>query len=92
MPAAAPWQQLELIKAELQLQGQFGTDEEHLHLQADGQRNGGFHTQLAEYSAAAAAAAASCLVQQQIHHLSLLEACPPGRLLQPCLFATKLAA
>jgi len=60
-------------------------------LQADEQRNGGFHTQLAEYSAAAAAAA-SCLVQQQIHHLSLLEACPPGRLLQPCLFATTLAA
>jgi hypothetical protein len=82
-----------LIKAELQLQGQFGTDEEHLHLQADGQRNGGFHTQLAEYSAAAAAAAAaSCLVQQQIHHLSLLEACPPGRLLQTCLFAITLAA
>jgi hypothetical protein len=83
-----------LIKAELQLQGQFGTDEEHLHLQADGQRNGGFHTQLAEYSAAVvvAAAAASCLVQQQIHHLSLLEACPPVRLLQPCLFATTLAA
>jgi hypothetical protein len=79
-----------LIKAELQLQGQFGTDEEHLHLQADEQRNGGFHTQLAEYSAAAAAA--SCLVQQQIHHLSLLEACLPGRLLQPCLFATALAA
>jgi len=62
-------------------------------LQADGQRNGGFHTQLAEYSAAAAAAAAaSCLVQQQIHHLSLLEACPPGRLLQTCLFAITLAA
>jgi hypothetical protein len=30
------------MKVNLQLQGQFGTDEEHLHLQVDGQKNGGF--------------------------------------------------
>jgi membrane glycosyltransferase len=29
------------MKVKLQLQGQFGTDEEHLHLQVDGQKNGG---------------------------------------------------
>jgi hypothetical protein len=29
------------MKVKLQLQRQFGTDEEHLHFQVDGQKNGG---------------------------------------------------